>query len=154
MNVSARPPAHFRLGIVTGLQEEADIVRDALEAAPFAIAGNPALALDSTAVSCHGPGAARAAAAAAELIAGGARALLSFGVAGGCDPALPAGTVVLATGIRDFSAEPGEAIRRGETLWTNREWRRRLQSALLGTVLVEEAAIASFAAPVIGAREK
>ena len=163
MKPSPPPPTRFRLGIVTGLHDEAAIVRAAL-AAPRPGGRRAAASLDSTAVACLGPGCERAAAAAAELLAGGARALLSFGVAGGCDPALPAGTIVLATGVRDLAGAEGAGTdgaetggagpARGEMIWTNREWRRRLRALLLGTALVEEAAIATAAAPLAGAAAK
>lgn len=145
MNSPVRPTPHFHLGIVTGLQEEADIASEAIRAADRAVQ------VDSVSVECRGPGAARATAAAEALVNGGARALLSFGHAGGCDPALPSGTVILVTGVRDFCNSSGPS---GETLWTNREWRRRLQSALLGVVIVEEAAIATTDRPLVAAGDK
>ena len=145
MNSMTRSTPHFHLGIVTGLQEEAEIAGEAIRAA------DRVAQVDSVSVECRGPGAARASAAAKALVDNGARALLSFGHAGGCDPALPSGTVILVTGVRDFSNASGAS---GETLWTNREWRRRLQSALLGVVIVEEAAIASTDRPLMAAGEK
>lgn len=153
MKPSPPSPTRFRLGIVTGLQDEARIVRTAL-AAPRPGSGVTDTALDSAMVACLGPGSGRAGQAAVQLLAGGARALLSFGVAGGCDPALPAGTIVLATGVRDLTGIDGAGPARGELIWTNREWRRRLQALLLGTALVEEAAVATVSAPLAGAGAK
>ena len=118
-------------------------MRDALAAAGTNAGGG---AIDDAEVRCEGPGPAAARRAANGLLASGARALLSIGFAGGCDPALPAGTAVIATGVRDLQANG--------TLWTNREWRRRLQGLLLGAVLVEEAAIGTSATPVAGADAK
>jgi adenosylhomocysteine nucleosidase len=141
MNGSASSP-RFHLGIVTGLGFEADIARAAIGAA--ASSGS-----DTVTVACHGPGQARAHSAAGSLLDVGATALLSFGVAGGCNPELPSGTVVLSTGVRDI-ADGGQ----GELLYTNREWQRRIKFRLLGTVLVEEAMIASAAVPVTGAADK
>ena len=73
------------------------------------------------AVSGMGPGA--AAAAARVLITRGARALLSFGLAGGLDPALAAGTVCL----------PPEVISDGGArIQTTSRWRAGLLRALTG----------------------
>lgn len=132
----------FHLGIVTGLGFEADIARAAVAAA--AVSGG-----DTVTVACHGPGQARAHSAARSLLDVGATALLSFGVAGGCNPVLPSGTVILSTGVRDI-VDGGQ----GDLLYTNREWQRRIKSRLLGCVLVEEAMIASAAVPVTGAADK
>lgn len=134
---------HFHLGIVTGLKFEAAIAEDAIRAA-MAPPGD-----DRVTVACHGPGQARAATAAQSLTGIGSGALLSFGVAGGCSPDVPCGTVVLATGIRDLSAEGT-----GDILYTNRGWQRRLKSLLLGNVLLEEGIIASVAAPATAADAK
>ena len=132
----------FHLGIVTGLDFEADIARAAIAAAPAA-------GTDLVTVACHGPGQDRGLSAARSLLDIGATALLSFGVAGGCDPALPSGTVVLCTGVRDLTGNGN-----GKILYTNREWLRRLKSRLLGDVLVEDAMIASVAKPATGAADK
>ena len=135
-------PAKFHLGIVTGLGFEAEIARAAIAAA--APSGG-----DAVTVVCHGPGQAHGHSAARSLLDIGATALLSFGVAGGCNPDLPTGTVILSTGVRDLTADGS-----GEMLFTNREWQRRLKSRLLGNVLIEEAMLASVAVPATGAAAK
>ena len=140
MNVPS--PTDFRLGVVTGLQFEADLVRRRIRETAANVASR-----DSLAVACAGPGQTRAREAAASLLEDGATALLSFGVAGGCDPALPPGTAIVATGIRDL----GDA---GAMLYTNRDWQRRLKSMLLGNVLTETAQIASANAPVTRSKDK
>ena len=127
----------FRLGIVTGLQFEADIVRRRPSQAGS----------DSWAVTCLGPGPDRAARAAQTLIDDGATGLLSFGVAGGCNPALLPGTAIVATGIRDLGTG-------GETLYTNRDWQRRLKSMLLGNVLIANTQIATTPSPLTKSRDK
>lgn len=66
------------LGVVTGLQVEADIAR----AIPHSI------------VLCLGPGPRAAHNAATQLVQQGAQSLMSFGVAGGLDPALAPGDLV------------------------------------------------------------
>jgi adenosylhomocysteine nucleosidase len=133
----------FHLGIVTGLQFEATIAEDAIRSATEPPGD------DRVTATCHGPGQARALSAAEALINIGASALLSFGVAGGCNPDLPPGTVVIATGIRDLST-----VGAGDILYTNRGWQHRLKSLLLGNVLLEEGTIASVAEPVHGADAK
>ncbi|MGB0630627.1 MAG: squalene--hopene cyclase [Alphaproteobacteria bacterium] len=135
-------PAKFHLGVVTGLQFEADIVRRLIRENSGRTEGQ-----DSMSVACLGPGPDRAGDAARSLLDGGATALLSFGVAGGCDPALPPGAAIIATGVRDISAG-------GEALYTNRDWQRRLKSVLLGNVLVETAQIASTDKPLHKSRDK
>ena len=75
--------ASERIGIVTGLAAEARIARRL--GWPVAIGGGSAA------------GARRAT---QELIESGATALVSFGLAGGLDPALPAGTLLVPAAIR------------------------------------------------------
>ncbi len=127
---------HFHLGIITGLQSEAAIAEDAIGSAALPTGG------DLITVKCLGPGQLRAAAASHALVDLGAGALLSFGVAGGCNPDLPSGAIVLARGIRDLSTDST-----GDIIYTNRGWQRRLKSLLLGNVLLEEGLIASVAKP-------
>ena len=75
-----------RLGIVVGLPQEAAILKQALGKTP------PLLV-------CAGARPARAAQGAAELVAGGATMLLSFGFAGGLDPSLRPGDLVVGAGV-------------------------------------------------------
>ncbi len=75
-----------RLGVIVGLPQEAAILKRVLGKA------TPLLA-------CAGAQPARAAQAAAELIAGGADMLLSFGFAGGLDPALRPGDIIVGAGV-------------------------------------------------------
>ena len=142
MNTATASP-RFHLGIVTGLQFESAIAEDAIRSAT-ALPGD-----DRVTATCHGPGQLRALSAAESLVGIGAGALLSFGVAGGCNPDLPSGTVILATGIRDLAADGT-----GDILYTNRGWQRRLKSLLLGNVLLEEGIIASVDEPATGTDTK
>ena len=89
-----------------------------------------------------GIGAVNAARAARSLVAAGAAALLSWGVAGALDPALPCGTAVL----------PLEVLRQGRRFPTDRLWRARVAAALEGRVplvsgalLTSEMAVAAAA---------
>lgn len=68
------------IGVVTGLQSEAGLARH----------------LPNAIVLCLGPGPAKAREAAQRLVSRGAGALMSFGVAGGLDPALLSGDLVAA----------------------------------------------------------
>jgi hypothetical protein len=74
------------LGIVTGLMFEADVLR------PFEGLG--------LRVRAAGLASGAASAAAEALIAEGASALMSFGIAGGLDPALTAGEVIASAELR------------------------------------------------------
>lgn len=74
------------LGIVVGLPQEAAILKRVLG--------------DKTPpVMCAGAQAARAAQCASELMARGAKVLLSFGFAGGLDPSLRPGDIIVGAGV-------------------------------------------------------
>jgi hypothetical protein len=90
-----------RLGIVTGLAAE----QNCLRALPVA---------DWPRVRCFGMGPEAAGKAASELLGQGCAALLSFGLAGGLDPLLRPGSVVIADAI---------VTERGELFSTDRAWR-------------------------------
>jgi adenosylhomocysteine nucleosidase len=81
-------------GFQTGLASEAKIARTV-----------------SKLVACSAAVPARAREQSAELIARGADCLVSFGIAGGLDPALKTGDLVIATGVRlagqHWQASPG-----------------------------------------------
>jgi len=121
---------HLQLGVVAGLKFESDIIRR--RAAHEGIA-------DRILVG-EGLGRAAARAAANALIAEGARALLSFGIAGGLDPAIECGTTVIAIGIK------------AEDLGTRActpEWAERLHQALRGATPVVRGDLA-YAAAILG----
>ncbi|WP_299393790.1 hypothetical protein [Pelagibius sp.] len=83
-----------RLGIVTGLASEARL-----------IAASGAGSSRRITVVCAGADSARAVQLAEDLVAGGATALLSFGIAGALHPALDVGDLVLAESIRSPSGQ-------------------------------------------------
>ena len=99
---------------------------------------------DGTLVVVSGIGGSAAARGARALIDAGATALISWGMAGGLDPALASGTIFL----------PSEVISRdGTAVITARYWRERLSAALAahqpvacGKLLTSAQAIASSAA--------
>ncbi len=116
-----------RLGVVTGIMSEAGrLPRDVAGSAPL--------------VACSGADSARAAAAARRLIADGAEALLSFGLAGGLDPRLNPGDLIVADMVVD---------RRREVYETDLAWRVALFQALEaarptgGVVLGSDTVVAS-----------
>ena len=98
-----------RIGIVCALAREAQCLS--------AISGAPHVN-----VEVAGIGPAQAAACATRLLRTGSRALVSFGFAGGLDPDLSAGTVVLP-----------EQVRFGERIYrTTERWHRRSRAELAG----------------------
>ena len=100
-----------KLGLITGMAFEAAILR---RAAPR-LAKN-----ENLIILCNGMGREGAATAAREALRQGATALMSFGIAGALDPALTAGTAVIASDIRDGThALPGDP-----------QWAGRLQEGL------------------------
>lgn len=100
-----------RAGFVTGLAIEASVLRRG------AGRHDPEI---SERVACAGADSARALQLAEDLVAAGARALVSFGVAGGLDPDLGPGDVVLP----DTVVAPG-----GAALATDASWRSRVLEA-------------------------
>jgi adenosylhomocysteine nucleosidase len=127
------------VGVVCALQSEARHLGRT-------VSGHAAVAAleDGTLLSVSGMGGAAAARAARNLVAAGAASLVSWGMAGGLDPSLPAGKILL----------PGEvAAADGTSIATARRWREHLSAALLwhqpltgGTLLTSDAAISSVAA--------
>lgn len=99
---------------------------------------------DGTLLAVSGMGSASATMAARTLADAGARALMSFGLAGGLDPVLAAGSIVL----------PGEVIcRDGARFPTTAEWREELalavgkqRTVVAGTLLSSGAPIDTIAA--------
>lgn len=102
-------PGRVKVGYVAALEMESRWLGDA----------------DGHEVVVAGMGRDRAAAAAHRLVARGVVGLVSWGIAGGLDPELEAGTVVLADGV---------VVEGGSTLTTDRGWLARLEAELDGRV--------------------
>jgi len=106
---------------------------------------------DGTLVAVSGIGGSAAARGARALIDAGATALISWGMAGGLDPALNCGTILL----------PSEVIsREGAGVVTARYWRERLRTALTahqpvacGKLLTSPRAIGSSADKAVAFRQ-
>ncbi len=107
------------LGIVVGLEAEGRIARGL--AGPVAAGGGTP---------------AGAAAAAERLVAGGATALLSFGLAGGLDPALAPGTLVV----------PGAVLHRGRPWPCDPALTSGVPAAAIATLIAPDAIVATAAA--------
>jgi adenosylhomocysteine nucleosidase len=101
------------LGVVAALESEARTLGPAVQRRRDGLSSLGEGAL----LAVSGMGAQLAAIAARRLVDAGASRLLSFGFAGGLDPALSAGTVVLPTSIISSS---------GARFATSTDWRERL----------------------------
>lgn len=115
-----------RLGIVTGMASETACLQRSNHPAPpltFCAGGSPG----------------RAEAGARELLRGGATALISFGIAGGLDPALRAGDIVLA---RSVVAPTGD-IHGAQPAWID-----RIAAQLGETVRISYGSIVTVSRPV------
>jgi adenosylhomocysteine nucleosidase len=88
-------------------------------------------------IACTGGSAERAHAEALRLVAGGASALVSFGLAGGLVPELRPGDLLLPETVRSPS---------GESIRTHLPWRQRLSSVLqAGSVSISDGTLAGSA---------
>ena len=116
-------------GVVAALAAEARTLgsRARQGAAPAAIA-------DGTLVVVSGVGLAAATAAAHSLLDAGATALVSWGLAGGLDPELPAGTICLPTAVLSSA---------GASFVTAHHWRAAVAAAIASRRRVAEGKLLS-----------
>jgi adenosylhomocysteine nucleosidase len=134
------------VGVVAALAAEARALGPAVKRI-----GDLDCLADGTLVAVSGMGCAAAGLAAVRLIEAGVSALMSFGLAGGLDPRLSAGSVVL----------PSEIISRaGARFLTSTGWREQLRSSIArqrpvadGTLLSSGTAIDSVADKAAAFRE-
>ncbi|MEP6548509.1 MAG: purine and other phosphorylase-like protein, family 1 [Gammaproteobacteria bacterium] len=100
---------------------------------------------DGALLAVSGMGGALAAIAARSLADAGAERLLSFGMAGGLDPKLTAGTVVLPTEVISLS---------GTRFATSAQWREQLSLAVAAARPPADGALLSSATPVDAVADK
>lgn len=125
------------IGIVSALPAEARAL------GPSAAHGAELRRLDEGALlAVSGMGRAAAAAAARRLVLAGARGLVSFGMAGGLDPTLICGTVLLP---REIAAADGAA---SDVHATSSDWRQRLRAAMPGSCLVCDGRLLTSGQPI------
>lgn len=128
------------VGVVAALAAEARALGPALRRA-----GDVSYLRNGSLLAVGGMGAAAAEVSAAKLIEAGASALMSFGLAGGLDPALAAGSMVF----------PGEVIsREGARFATSMDWRHRLSAAAEGLGAVSAGGLLSSARAIDSVAEK
>jgi adenosylhomocysteine nucleosidase len=117
-----------RVGIVAALDAEARTINPVTQPQ-----GVPLALPDGALLIVSGIGLSAASRAAQTLVDAGATALASFGLAGGLDPQLAAGTILLASEVISLA---------GITLAVSAEWRLRLGSALTDAGSTTRAAVA------------
>ena len=122
-----------RVGLIAGLKSELDAMQGAW--AP------------DTQVFAAGGGPDRAAAAAARMARNGAEILVSIGLAGGLDPALRTGDLVVASTL----VTPGEIAYRADTA---HEWRETLADAMRGELRCVIAPIVGSDTAIVSAQAK
>lgn len=136
------------VGVVCALQAEARHLRGRIRLPRHASVTARA---DGTLVTIAGMGGAAAAVGARNLVDAGAAALVSWGMAGGLDPALAAGRIFLPSEVAAIDAP---------SVTTARRWRGQLSAALVahqpltcGKLLTSSRSIASVAAKAALFRE-
>jgi adenosylhomocysteine nucleosidase len=128
------------MGVVAALETEARTLGPAVRRRDGLF-----LLSDGALLAISGMGGALAALAARNLVDAGAAALMSFGLAGGLDPLLRAGTVVL----------PSEVISRGGARFlTSTGWRERLSGAIERQRPVAAGILLTSAQPIGAVAEK
>ncbi|MGH8299142.1 MAG: phosphorylase, partial [Steroidobacteraceae bacterium] len=114
------------VGIVSALAAEARTL------GPATRQGAELLRLaDGALLAVSGIGRSAATAAARRLVLAGATALASYGMAGGLDPTLICGAVLLPEAIATAGGAESRAV-----LPTSRQWRERLREALPASCIV------------------
>src|SRR5262245_730348 len=130
--------ARRRVGVVTGLAMEARIIARAANEGGH---HRPHLKI-------AGPGAPTAQVTVDRLIAEGAEAILSFGLAGGLDPKIPPGALIVPEGVL-LPESNGLKV-----LETDRRWRNRLVNLLSSGSEVRESPLLCSFGPVLGVADR
>lgn len=123
------------IGIVTGLKFEAAIIKR--------WAG--VLGPRAPRVVCAGGRADKAGDLARALAADGVQAMVSFGIAGGLDPTLTPGTLVLPRAVRTPE---------GSETTCNTSWHGRFAGSLLSSITLSDTVLVSVTEPVVTAEAK
>ncbi|MGI9415747.1 MAG: hypothetical protein ACR2PM_18870 [Hyphomicrobiales bacterium] len=118
------------IGIVTGLKFESAIVKR----------WSGVFGANAPQIACAGGRADKAGDLARGLVVDGVQALVSFGIAGGLDPGLKAGTLVLPHGVKTAD---------GGAVACDASWRGRFSGKLLSSIAVSEADLVSVTEPVM-----
>ncbi len=140
---AARVGSLSTVGVVAALAAEARALGRAREhRAEAASFGNLKYLSDGSMLAISGIGGAAASAAASALIDAGVSALMAFGTAGGLDPQLAAGSLVLPTDI--VAAEGARWVRTP----TACAWRERLSTRLSAERPVSVGCVVTSAQPV------
>ena len=129
-----------RVGIVAALTAEARAVCPRIQRQD-----EPVLLQDGTLLSVSGIGELAAARAALSLIGAGAKALVSFGLAGGLDPTLTAGTIFLPSEVMDAQHQ---------VLPTWNGWRERVGQALASSAPMVAGKLLSSPKALTAVRDK
>lgn len=129
-----------RVGIVAALATEARAL-----SATVPHRGTPGLLDDGALLIVSGIGTAAASAAALALLRQGADALLSFGLAGGLDPTLPAGRIFLPAGV--LAADHG-------SFQTSPAWQARVAGALAQFLPVTDGSLLTSLVAVTSIKDK
>jgi adenosylhomocysteine nucleosidase len=100
---------------------------------------------DGALLAVSGIGASAAAAAARRLVLAGATALASYGMAGGLDPTLVCGAVLLP---QDVAACDGSGAAGATVSLTSPQWRQRLRAALPASCIAGEGTLLTCEQPL------
>jgi len=120
-----------RLGIITGMLAEANCLAAQSEPKPL--------------ILCAGPGPGRANACAEQMLAEGATTLMSFGLAGGLDPLLQPGDLVLSQTV---IAADGKIHEADDT------WRRTIVERIAGISRTKTGSMLTVERPITSIGEK
>lgn len=129
-------PERGRLGFVTGLQMEADLIRKAARS----------LKLPTPPIAVAGPGAPNPETTLDQVAAQGATAVASFGLAGALAPGLTPGTVVIPAEVHERET--------GQRLPVDRQWRTLIGMMNATDITLSDGLLVSSQTPLLSATDK